>query len=434
MPVIFKNTNALKKTIELEEISSLLNGINTLLTHQKEIEKIKGETFNIFSILGVESKENKTHSNFIAELLNPNGSHLQGSVFLELFLETIEYKNTLSFSSLNVIKEHHIGRKTNSDGGRIDILITDFNNYISIENKIYAGDQENQLIRYCNFKKECNKVYYLTLFGEEATDLSIKDSNLLTEKEGYKLKNGEDYYTLSYSYDILNWLKLCYEKSVNIPQLRESIKQYILLIQKLTNQNMNDRQKMINLLFKNHEAANVISTEFHSLRHHIRRQFREDVVKKIKQQFSDKKFEIKTPNAIHKKGIAQIFFYNKSLGINEYEFEILIESFNDNGHHNGNVFIGILDFNSNYNNYPIEEISTGFNNKYWKTAKFLYFNEKHINFRDNSFLDKIKDPNSECYKTILDVFVIQCTDFISEFNPKIEEYFKLGQHKTIQQK
>lgn len=416
----------MNKQKELNKISKLLNEVNTLSTHQKEIEKIKGETFNIFSILGVESKENKTHSNFIAELLNPNGSHLQGSIFLDLFLKTIEYKELLNFSKTSVIKEHHIGAKTNSDGGRIDILITDNSNYISIENKIYAGDQENQLIRYCNFKKKQNKVYYLTLFGEEASDVSIKDNDLLATKEGNKLKNGEDYHTISYSYDILNWLKLCYEKSVNIPQLRESIKQYILLIQKLTNQNMDDRQKMIDLLFNNHEAANIISTEFQSLRHHIRWQFREDVVKILKQQFSNKNFDIRTPNAIHKKGIAQIFIFNKSLGINEYEFEILIESFNDNGHHNGKVFIGILDFNSKYKNYPINEISSGFNNKYWKTAKFLYHNENHINFRDNSFLEKIKDPNSDNYKKILDTFVKQCVEFINEFSPKIEQYFKLN--------
>ena len=408
---------------ELNKISSLLNEVNTLSNHQKEIEKIKGETFNIFSILGVESKENKTHSNFIAELLNPNGSHLQGSVFLDLFLKTIEYKEILNFSNTSVIKEYHIGAKTNSVGGRIDILITDTSNYISIENKIYAGDQENQLIRYCNFRKEQNKVYYLTLFGEEASDLSIKDSSLLTTKEGNKLKDGEDYHTISYSYDILNWLNLCYEKSVNIPQLRESIKQYILLIQKLTNQNMNAPQKMIDLLFNNHEAASIISNKFQILRHQIRRQFREDVVKILKQQFLDKKFDLKTPNPIQKKGIAQIFIFNKSLGIEEYEFEILIESFNDYGHHNGKVFIGILDFNSKYNNYPINEIPPGFDNKYWKTAKFLYINENYINFRDNSFLDKIKDPSSDSYKKILEIFVNQCIEFINEFNPKIEQYF-----------
>ncbi len=409
---------------ELNKVSSLLNEVNTLLDHQKEIEKIKGETFNIFSILGIESKENKTHSNFIAELLNPNGSHLQGSVFLDLFIKTIGYNKTLDFQNTQVIKEFYLGKKTQTNGGRIDILIKDSNNIISIENKIYAGDQENQLIRYRNYEKKINQVYYLTLFGNEASDFSTLDISNSIENKEYKLENGKDYFTLSYSYDILNWLKLCHQKSVNIPQLRESIKQYILLIQKLTNQNMNDRQKMIDLLFENHESAKIISTEFNSLRHRIRSQFRKDVVQKLKNNFNPEIFEIKTPNPIHKKGIAQIFIFNKSLGISEYQFEILIESFNDNGHHNGNVFIGILDFNDKYKNYPINIIDSGFNKNYWKTAKYLYHNEKHINFRDNTFLNQIKNPKSENYKKMLNLFVEQCVQFIREYNPKIEDYFK----------
>ena len=38
---------------------------------------------------------------------------------------------------------------------------------ISIENKIYAGDQIAQIERYCNYNKDKNKVFYLNLFGEE---------------------------------------------------------------------------------------------------------------------------------------------------------------------------------------------------------------------------------------------------------------------------
>jgi hypothetical protein len=69
----------------IKKVTVLLKEVELLQKHQKEIEIIKGETFNIFSILGVESKENKTHSSFIAELLNPNGSHYMNAVFLEAF-------------------------------------------------------------------------------------------------------------------------------------------------------------------------------------------------------------------------------------------------------------------------------------------------------------------------------------------------------------
>jgi len=41
-------------------------------------------------------------------------------------------------------------------GGRIDIYIESNNKYIFIENKIYAEDQENQLLRYRNYNL-CSK-------------------------------------------------------------------------------------------------------------------------------------------------------------------------------------------------------------------------------------------------------------------------------------
>ena len=52
-----------------------------------ESAELTGENFNVFSILQMESAEVKTHSAIIAELLNPQGSHSQGTLFLKLFLQ-----------------------------------------------------------------------------------------------------------------------------------------------------------------------------------------------------------------------------------------------------------------------------------------------------------------------------------------------------------
>jgi hypothetical protein len=109
-------------TIVNENIQRLLKEVNQLQKHQREIEKIKGETFNIFSILGVESKENKTHSSFVAELLNPKGSHYMGSLFLKAFLNQIKYNGNLNIATASVTKEYYVGKRKNISGGRIDIL------------------------------------------------------------------------------------------------------------------------------------------------------------------------------------------------------------------------------------------------------------------------------------------------------------------------
>lgn len=216
----------------LPNIQNLLNSVKRISAHQAEIQRLKGENFNLFSILGMESAENKTHSAFLGEMLSPRGSHGFGQLFLEKFLQSIEYSGPLDIRSAQVILEKYIGPRDdeNKTGGRIDIYLEDnAGNSISIENKIYASDQYAQIERYVKHKKahpnQDNTVYYLTLEGNEASEASRGE--LISE---------QDYHCISYKTSIIEWLKACMKEAAEMPILRESIKQYIVLIQKLTNQ------------------------------------------------------------------------------------------------------------------------------------------------------------------------------------------------------
>jgi PD-(D/E)XK nuclease superfamily len=135
-------------------------------------------------------------------------------------------------------------------GGRIDIFIEDNQgNSISIENKIYASDQPTQIERYFNHNNPRNKVLYLTLDGDEAPKISRGD-----------LLNGKDYWCISYRETILLWLELCVKESAELPILRETIRQYIILLKKLTNQ-LTDRgmeDEIYELISKNYNAAKLI--------------------------------------------------------------------------------------------------------------------------------------------------------------------------------
>ena len=82
-----------------ESVKQLLSQVNTINEAYKIVKQNTGEDFNIFGILGMERKEVKTHSKFLAELLNPKGSHLQGDMFLKLF---IEYLNKVAISDENI--------------------------------------------------------------------------------------------------------------------------------------------------------------------------------------------------------------------------------------------------------------------------------------------------------------------------------------------
>ncbi len=109
------------------KIEHLLQNVKTLINTQKKNEKLRGESFNIFSILKLEHYEEQTHSAFIKELLNPKGSHLMENAFFKLFIKMLKNKGIpniadhLSFPIKKVLTEKSIGKVKNTEGGRIDI-------------------------------------------------------------------------------------------------------------------------------------------------------------------------------------------------------------------------------------------------------------------------------------------------------------------------
>ncbi len=243
---------------EIKSIENLLYKTKSISEHQEEIKKLKGESFNVFSILKMETQENATHSAFLGELLNPQGSHLQRNLFLNLFLQTVGHKS-FDLTSARVTLEKSIGTRNDNlkMGGRIDIHIADANkNTISIENKIYAIDQEAQIERYVNYNREKNTVYYLTLNGNAPS----------AQSQG-SLRDGEDYFSISYRDTIVQWLERCLKESAEQPILRESIKQYIILIKKLTNELTDAKMKndIQDLIAQNYQYAKKIESSVWSV-------------------------------------------------------------------------------------------------------------------------------------------------------------------------
>lgn len=209
------------------QISQLLREIDTITQSYQLVTKATGEDFNIFSVLNIETDEERTHSRFIAELLNEKGSHGMGNVFMEMFLDNLSITDFEIKQGYDIYTEYYAGKISGDKdkGGRIDILIRNKNNeIILIENKIYAGEQEKQLLRYSNSFPSTKNLLFLTLYGTESEC-----------KHSKRVK----YKPVSYANDIINWLEDCIKEAVNTPILRESIYQYIHLIKKLTGQNLN---------------------------------------------------------------------------------------------------------------------------------------------------------------------------------------------------
>lgn len=242
----------------MNDIINILSQVRIVSRKIKEQRKEKferGENYNIFYDLGFMSDEVHLHSMFLANLLNPKGSHGQRGKFLEAFLKMLQ-KSFLAISAdnleLNITNasvevEKYIGRQTDSEGGRIDIYLTDGKHSIIIENKIFAGDQHHQMLRYWNYgmsqkgddTENSFVLIYLTLDGCSPSKDSL----------GEDLKEN-DIVCLSYKSDIRGWLDRCVELASRTPLVRETINQYISTIDILTNNVMEDNKDLFDILSK----------------------------------------------------------------------------------------------------------------------------------------------------------------------------------------
>ena len=244
---------SMEKTIQI-----LLGKIGELqkkqIFRQTEVSK-RGENFNVFNVIGLWSEEVRLHSAMLAELLNPEGSHGCGDAFLAAFLREVLYndENIHDLSKAIITTEYNIGciSEDGMSGGRIDILIEMPNESrlptLIIENKIYAGDQANQLRRYYNwglghfYSPDKFKILYLTLDGSNPSSDSIgkgKDFN---------------YETISYANNIRMWLKKCASIAYDKPKVRETIIQYNHLLDQITTSNMEDKNLLVEEIASNND-------------------------------------------------------------------------------------------------------------------------------------------------------------------------------------
>jgi len=171
------------------------------LLEDPDFEKLEIELRkpNIFSILGIGRMEIR-HSNFLAWLLDPNGSHGLGYQFLIRVLRDLSTKDNeldildisnLNFSDVEVNREVPISLKDKNKDGSIDILIIfrDDKLVLCIENKIDTTDTDGQLTKYGKYVKETFEKYknilvYLTPNGANPNDTGETKWNNYSYKDG----------------------------------------------------------------------------------------------------------------------------------------------------------------------------------------------------------------------------------------------------------
>lgn len=223
-----------------------------------DLARNEQEKFNIFSVMYRSHDERRLHSRFLAALLNPVGSHGVKDLFLKNFfkmfpnLEFSNFQNAVVYPQEENKTEYH----------NIDILIIDrtSKNAIIIENKIYAGDSNNenggQLERYYNDIKDKDKIpesniriFYLTLDSHDPSKESFGKFEMLDNMQGM---------CISYEEQILCWLKDCLTSVYDKPFVRESILQYEKLLKSMTS---NETEVAERIKLKEIIGENVVNME-----------------------------------------------------------------------------------------------------------------------------------------------------------------------------
>lgn len=285
METMMNENNLQQKEVEMEELQQLLKDVYEAT---KGIKQEKAEAFDVIGIcIGTQET---IHSKFLAELLNPHGSHGLGSAFLEAFYEQIELNELTP-------KNSSIKTEFTCPEGKMDIVISNENDTVVIENKIYALDQSDQLKRYSEWlnkqEKANKKLIYLTLDGHEASNAK-----------------GIDYQQISYRNDILQWLDKCIaeifkntlpakdgktnafaKKQIDERNafIKKLLLQYKELIKKLTRMDMEPEMKnkiseVITSNKKNYLAAALTAKAFDSI-HQV---FLRNIVKKACEEEREK--------------------------------------------------------------------------------------------------------------------------------------------------
>lgn len=175
---------------------------------------------NIFQILRV-SKNEIRHSNFLSWLLEPNGSHKLGDVFLKRFLR--EVFSSDKFTSIDQIDVEGMDLtkvEVLREWKNIDVLIKLNNVVVCIENKVLSKEHSNQLKRYkdivdLEFPNYIKTFVYLTPEGDDSENET------------------ESYQSISYEFIVqtLDRIISIYGQALN-QQVKNYVKDYITIIKR----------------------------------------------------------------------------------------------------------------------------------------------------------------------------------------------------------
>lgn len=248
---------------DLTEIENLLNHVRSRVDAHKEFkseyDKQLAFDFDLFSFFSV--GENKV-SQILAYFLDPKQSHGQRDLFLNDFIKAFHHEEIQSDKSSTTCE------KGISNGRRIDVYIQVGDTVIAIENKIWAGDQYNQLKDYANYLEGTTKgkylLLYLTPYGAQPSDTSISPDlkDTLVEEKKFKV--------ISYKndiHDLLNrWIGIC--GADNVSFFLKEFKKFIE-IKFLGKNTLNMSKDLRAIIYSNEEQVELLANEYRNIENEV---------------------------------------------------------------------------------------------------------------------------------------------------------------------
>lgn len=283
-----------------KEISNFLRKVSIKIESLKEAKRMYGNQiapdFFIFDYL---RKDELGLSKCIGNLLNPNGKHGQGDVFLKQFL--IQTNQLLKIQMSNASQDEELGKKTNNaqtihwdtvntenckikleqgtdEQRHVDIFLKFADGeMIGIENKPSAADQKNQLLDYATFveRQAVDKPWLLIyLCNTQPSKESISDE-VRIKREG-----SGNLITVSYD-ELIQWLEVCIQHA-KAPVVRTFIEELIKYILKDINgvADMTSANEVAKIILQdgNFEAAIHVSNALDNAKRELIVQLKKDLI------------------------------------------------------------------------------------------------------------------------------------------------------------
>ena len=140
--------------------------LETARALERELDRHLARRFNVFDYL---STDEVALSRIIADLLDPEARHGQGTLFLRTLHDELKEIGDRPDPDAGLVKAIHVvTERVIADGRRLDVSVeipgTDGAYCLAIENKPYADDQRNQVKAYLRFLKRTYGDRFLLIY------------------------------------------------------------------------------------------------------------------------------------------------------------------------------------------------------------------------------------------------------------------------------